>query len=76
MNFRLVAAQEINDRRGDTGDMKMQLVLAATGRRIDCHSNLVVRQPAACPFLDEESPTSASIDAAQIILATSPFPRA
>src|ERR1700732_1565974 len=53
VNFRLVAAQEISDRRGDAGDMNMQLVLAATGRRINCHSDLVARQLAPCPFLDE-----------------------
>src|ERR1700720_1832612 len=33
--------------------MNMQLVLAATDGRIDCHSDLVAGQSAARPFLDE-----------------------
>jgi hypothetical protein len=53
VNFRLVAAQEISDRRGDAGDMNVQLVLAATARRIDCHSDLVTWQSTASTFLNE-----------------------
>ncbi len=32
VNFRLVAAQELSDLRGDAGDMNMQLVLASIRR--------------------------------------------
>ena len=53
VNFRLVAAQELSDLRGDAGNMNMELVLAATGRRINCHSDLVAWQLTARPFLDE-----------------------
>ena len=53
MDFRLVTAQEANDRRGDAGDMNMQLVLATTDRRINGHSDLVARQLTARPFLNE-----------------------
>jgi hypothetical protein len=34
VNFRLVAPQELSDFRGDTGNMNMQLVLAAASCRI------------------------------------------
>ena len=53
MNFRLVAAQELSDLRGDAGNMNMQLVLAAASRRINCHSDLVTRQLTARTYLDE-----------------------
>jgi len=53
VNFRLVAAQELSDLRGDAGNMNMQLVLAAASRRINCHSDLVTRQLTARTYLDE-----------------------
>ena len=53
VNFRLVAAQEISDLRGDAGNMNMQLVLAAASCRINRHSDLFTRQLTARPFLDE-----------------------
>jgi hypothetical protein len=54
VNFRLVAAQELSDLRGDAGNMNMQLVLAAaTSCRINRHSDLVTRQLTGRPFLNE-----------------------
>src|SRR3984893_9779542 len=53
VNFRLVAAQELSDLRGDAGNMNMELVLAAASCRINRHSDLVARQLTARPFLDE-----------------------
>ena len=53
VNFRLVAAQELSDLRGDAGNMNVQLVLAAASCRINCHSDLVTWQLTARPFLDE-----------------------
>jgi DNA polymerase III alpha subunit len=45
----ITAVEEGSDRRGDAGDMNMQLVLAATGGRINCHSDLVAWEPASGP---------------------------
>ena len=53
MNFRLVAAQELSDLRGDAGHMNVELVLAPAGCRINRHSDLVARQLTALLFLDE-----------------------
>ncbi len=52
-DFGLVAAKKIRNRRGDAGNMNMQLVLAAACRRIYRHPDLVTRQLAARPLFNE-----------------------
>jgi hypothetical protein len=53
VDFGLVAAKETSNHRGDAGDMNMQLALAAAGRRIYGHSDLVSQQLTARPLLNK-----------------------
>src|ERR1700730_17898758 len=55
VDFGLVAAKEISDHRGDAGEMNMQLALAAAGRRIYGHSDLVSEQFKEAPPLHTKS---------------------